>query len=113
MTKYKTQQGDTWDSISYRLWGSEFYTNELFTANPQHQDVAIFSANVELEVPDITPAINVELPPWLRPTESDTLTNTEILDLINAYDSGVPYLLSYRFIDRYTQRITAATKKGF
>lgn len=113
MTTYNTIQGDTWDSISYRIWGSEFYTNELFVANPEYQDVIIFAANVTLNIPDIDTAIDTELPPWLRPTQSTGLSNTELLDLINSYDTGYPNLLSYRFIDRYTARITKASRLGF
>lgn len=110
---YNTIQGDTWDSISYRVYGSEFYTNELFTANPDYQNVAVFDANINLVVPDVDTAINTQLPPWLRPTTSDGLTDTELLDLVNSYDTGYPNILSYRFVDRYTKRITKASRLGF
>lgn len=111
---YNTIQGDTWDSISYRVYGSELYTNELFTANPQHQHIEVFSANITLNTPEIITAVNTQLPPWMRPdATSDTLNDSQLLDLINNYDSGYPFLLSYRFIDRYTKRITDSSRLGF
>ena len=110
---YNTIQGDTWDTISYRVYGSEFYTNELFTANPKYQNIAVFEANINIMVPDVDTAINTQLPPWLRPTSSDGLTDTELLDLVNSYDTGYPNILSYRFVDRYTARITKSSRLGF
>ncbi|QHJ79172.1 MAG: hypothetical protein [Caudoviricetes sp.] len=111
--QYNTIQGDTWDTISYRSFGSEFYTNEIFEANPKYQDIAVFDANITLIIPDVDTAIDVNLPPWLRPTESAGLTNTELLDLVNSYDSGYPNILSYRFVDRYTRRMTKSSRLGF
>jgi phage tail protein X len=112
MKKYLTIQGDTWDAISYRAYGSEFYTSELFDANPDLQKYLIFSANISVNIPDIQVAINTNLPPWERPVITEREVNNDLLDILNNYDNGLSDLLSYRFIDRYTERMIVATEKG-
>ncbi|MBD5112689.1 MAG: phage tail protein [Ruminococcaceae bacterium] len=63
--KYTTIQGDMWDSIAYKLYGDVNRVDVLIAANPQHRKIYIFSAGIELEIPDIeentTPS---GLPPW-------------------------------------------------
>lgn len=113
---YKTIQGDTWDSISYRVYGSEFYTNELFIANPAYHDFFIFSSNISITVPDIDVAINTELPPWERTAETASAPDKSAEDMRNilsAFNPNQLNVLSYRYVDRYTARMIAATKKGF
>ena len=69
-TTYKTQSGDTFDIISFRLFGDEFYMDELIKANFEHRKTLIFSSGVILNVPEIdtkTPQTsNENLPIWLR-----------------------------------------------
>ncbi len=68
MTKtYRTVQGDTFDSVAYRLWGEPRLANLLMLANPSLMDVVIFSGGVELAVPEHTPQpVQTELPPWMQ-----------------------------------------------
>ena len=64
---YTTVQGDTWDSIAYRLWGRETLMHLLLAANTDHADVLVFEPDVLLNVPDITvPARTMPLPPWMQ-----------------------------------------------
>ncbi|BAQ11442.1 hypothetical protein OXB_2972 [Bacillus sp. OxB-1] len=65
MDKYTTIQGDTWDLIAYRLWGSEYLLPLLLEANPEHKDIVIFSGAVILNVPDIDTSIYTDRPDWL------------------------------------------------
>lgn len=65
---YKTIQGDTWDMISYKLYGKESAMVDLMQANPQHIPVVIFSAGTVLQVPEITEQIDTSLPPWKQVT---------------------------------------------
>jgi phage tail protein X len=51
---YTTIQGDTWDGIAYKLYGDEKYMKNLIEANWLYTDVLVFSAGVELTVPEIT-----------------------------------------------------------
>lgn len=63
MSTYLTTQADTWDSIAYRLYGQERHMHELVAANPEHLDVLVFPAGVELRVPHVQSKAK-ELPPW-------------------------------------------------
>jgi len=65
---YRTIQGDAWDAIAFRLWGTEHLMHILMAANPLHMDVLIFPAGVELVVPDLpatATTTTAELPPWI------------------------------------------------
>jgi phage tail protein X len=65
MTTYITVQGDTWDVISYRVYGDEGHMGALIEANPGHTDIVIFPAGIKLIIPaapEKSPAAN--LPPW-------------------------------------------------
>lgn len=69
MTTYKTQQGDTWDIISKRVYGDEHFMDLLIRANIQYRKIVIFPAEVTLTVPDINLAsleYEANLPPWKR-----------------------------------------------
>lgn len=64
---YKTVSGDMWDSISYKVYGTCNYTDKIIDANRDYINTFIFSANVELKIPDIEPEIKKSaLPPWKR-----------------------------------------------
>ncbi len=63
---YTTRQGDTWDSVAFRLWGEERLFDQLMRANPAHLDVLVFAAGVVLAVPTVQIPQTLELPPWMR-----------------------------------------------
>ena len=65
---YTTQQGDTWDIIAKRHYGSELLMNKLIAANPDYRKVVIFPAGIKLETPLVEENINDDssLPPWKR-----------------------------------------------
>lgn len=67
MNTYLTTQGDTWDSIAYRLWGEERLMDTLLACNPDHADVLIFPAGIHLTLPSAlaTRTKKTELPPWM------------------------------------------------
>lgn len=63
----RTLQGDTWDILAMRELGDEGYMSLLIIANPAHRLTTIFSANVEIIVPDIPSSkVATNLPPWVR-----------------------------------------------
>ena len=67
MGEYQTIQGDTWDIIAVRVWGTESPTGVLIAANPAHAGTVIFPSNVKLNVPDLPdPEPSDNLPPWRR-----------------------------------------------
>jgi len=71
MSSYTTIQGDTWDLIAYRLWGSEYLLPLLLEVNRKHRDVIIFEGGIVLNVPDVNTTIRAARPAWLG--EADKL----------------------------------------
>lgn len=64
---YTTILGDTWDTVSLTVYGSELFIDRLMRANPAHMETVIFSAGVVLAVPDIDTAASREPnAPWQR-----------------------------------------------
>ncbi|HQE23749.1 MAG TPA: tail protein X [Syntrophomonadaceae bacterium] len=63
---YTTQQGETWDLIALREMGNEKYMSQLIQANYVHRETVIFSAGIDLVIPQITTPIPTTLPPWKR-----------------------------------------------
>lgn len=66
MKTYTTIQGDEWDKISYRIYGSEYFMTKLMDANPEYIDTAVFSSGVILKVPEVEAPLPSALPPWKR-----------------------------------------------
>jgi len=64
MDKHITTQGDMWDSISLRLYGSEYFMHLLIEANPQYREIVVFPANCELLVPEVNREERITFPPW-------------------------------------------------
>lgn len=48
---YTTKQGDMWDMIAYKVYGSEEYTTYLMQANFPLLDTFIFDAGVVVNIP--------------------------------------------------------------
>jgi len=66
MSSYITVSGDCWDLIAYKALGSEKYMDQLIKSNLQYKDVAVFSAGVELVIPEVKVVASSKLPPWKR-----------------------------------------------
>lgn len=65
-TTYITSQGDTWDMISYKVYGNEKHVDKLIQANLLHKETIIFKANVKLNIPEVQTIQQSSLPPWKR-----------------------------------------------
>lgn len=63
---YTTVAGDMWDQISFDQLGSEAYRNAIMELNPAHVGKYVFSAGVELKLPEAQPDVDAGLPPWKR-----------------------------------------------
>lgn len=62
---YTSKQGDTWDQISYDVYGSETHIDYLAANNPALLDYFVFPAGVVIQtpaLPDDSSAISV--PAW-------------------------------------------------
>ncbi len=61
---YYTVAGDTWDMISYKVYGDAAQMSILMQANRQHIGTARFDADVAIICPDVALAVSADLPPW-------------------------------------------------
>lgn len=78
VTVYKTIQGDMWDTISYRLYGTGDYMHKLMEANPAIADVWVFGGGEYVVVPEIVVVgTGVRLPPWKKGNGKIILTLSE------------------------------------
>ncbi|MCM1275456.1 MAG: tail protein X [Lachnospiraceae bacterium] len=64
---YTTVQGDKWDGIAYKVYGDTKYTDVLIAANHRYRHIYIFSAGIELDMPDVETRVTPDdLPPWKK-----------------------------------------------
>lgn len=67
---YYTVNGDTWDLISYKVYGVEQYFHKLMRANLNLLSIAVFDSNIPIIVPGISSEDEIvdksKLPPWRR-----------------------------------------------
>ena len=64
---YSTIQGETWDIVSKKVYGTEFRADVLLKANPDVADIIVFSSGILLLVPEIDDVEQFDsLPPWKR-----------------------------------------------
>ena len=66
MKQYRTIQGDMWDCIAFKVYGSEAYMNALLEANQEYAHYVILPANLILKCPDANIRATINLPPWRR-----------------------------------------------
>ncbi|MER2126289.1 tail protein X [Solibacillus sp.] len=69
MNSYTTIQGDIWDLIAFRIWGSEFLFPLLLEANPKYRHVHVFDGGIKLNVPQIDTTMYTPRPAWLGDVE--------------------------------------------
>lgn len=65
---YKTEAGDTWDLIAFKLFGNENLMKELLEENIELSEIVIFPARVELSIPEIKEDKKRGVAPWLVQT---------------------------------------------
>lgn len=66
MSNYTTIQGDTWDIVSLKNYGTEKYVSTLINANLDHVEKVFFSAGVVLNIPKVETPTSSTLPPWRK-----------------------------------------------
>lgn len=59
-------QGDTFDKIAYRVYGTGNVTTEIMNANLEHIGVGVFGAGVEIVIPEIDTSEKFAKPPWVE-----------------------------------------------
>lgn len=63
---YTTTQGDMWDLIAKKVYGTELALNVLLAANLKHINTVVFSGGVVLNLPTYSAPKSSTLPPWRR-----------------------------------------------
>ncbi|MBQ9243473.1 MAG: hypothetical protein IJ165_09695 [Proteobacteria bacterium] len=54
MQTYIAVKGDTWDSIAFKVYGDEFFSDRLCEANSRkHEGVVVFEGGEQVEVPEL------------------------------------------------------------
>lgn len=67
MSTYTTIQGDMWDSIAYKVYGSVSCLDQLIEANPAWRSQYIFPAGIEVNIPEPEKPITADdFPPWKK-----------------------------------------------
>jgi phage tail protein X len=61
---YQTTQGDTWDMISFKLFGNEYYVDQLVSANLGWISTQTFDSGVVLTVPAVIFPTSVSTTIW-------------------------------------------------
>lgn len=62
---YMTRQGECWDEVAKKVYGSEKYVGYLMQNNFPLIDTTIFSSGVAIKTPDL-PVEETDLPAWRR-----------------------------------------------
>lgn len=70
---YTTIQGDTWDLIAYKLYGSEKYMKNLIEANWPLLEILVFSSGTVINVPDIPEDSDEDAPFWRSNNDNSSL----------------------------------------
>lgn len=65
MRTYVTVSGDTFDKISLKVYGSEYLFPFLLKENPRHRLTVVFSAGIELKIPELETDDESDSPDWL------------------------------------------------
>ena len=63
---YITVTGDTWDLISYKVYGTEKMMENLILANPKLSKVVIFDGDITIICPEIPAQKAGDLPSWVE-----------------------------------------------
>lgn len=67
--EYITVDGDRWDLISYKFYGTPYLYEKIVVANPKVPIVPVLPGGLRLVIPEIDRIeilISEELPPWKR-----------------------------------------------
>ena len=66
MNTYITVQGDTWDMISFKVYGTSKYIGLLMENNYDLLDIFLFSAGIDVNVPELPEEEENDIPDWRK-----------------------------------------------
>lgn len=62
---YTTVDGDMYDLISYKMYGSEYHVDQIIDANPLYFNVIRFTTGFVLNIPILSVETVIPNPPWV------------------------------------------------
>ncbi len=66
MTMHRTVDGETWDYLSLKYYGTEKLMHLIISANPDLAYMHVLRGGLEIVIPDPPETVEEELPPWKK-----------------------------------------------
>ena len=63
---YIAESGDTWDSISFKIYEDEFKVELLMNANKELMHIFVFGGGERVKIPDLPEDVSGSLPDWRK-----------------------------------------------
>ena len=63
---YIAESGDTWDSISFKIYEDEFRIELLMNANKDLMHIFVFGGGEKVKIPELPEDVSSSLPDWRK-----------------------------------------------
>nr|DAK29092.1 MAG TPA: hypothetical protein [Caudoviricetes sp.] len=63
---YIAESGDTWDSISFKIYENEFKVELLMNANKGLMHIFVFGGGERVKIPELPEDVSNSLPDWRK-----------------------------------------------
>ena len=63
---YIAESGDTWDSISFKIYEDEFKVGLLMNANKELMYIFVFGGGERVKIPELPEDVSSSLPDWRK-----------------------------------------------
>lgn len=63
---YIAESGDTWDSISFKIYEDEFKVELLMNANKELMHIFVFGGGERVKIPELPEDASSSLPDWRK-----------------------------------------------
>lgn len=63
---YIAESGDTWDSISFKIYEDEFKVELLMNANKDLMHIFLFGGGERVKIPQLPEDVSSSLPDWRK-----------------------------------------------
>lgn len=63
---YIAESGDTWDSISFKIYEDEFKVELLMNVNKALMHIFVFGGGERVKIPDLPEDVSSSLPDWRK-----------------------------------------------
>ena len=63
---YIAESGDTWDSISFKIYEDEFKVGLLMNANKDLMYIFVFDGGERVKIPELPEDVSSSLPDWRK-----------------------------------------------